>query len=76
VTATSLDLSPRPGSASLPSMVRAQALMEARLLLRNGEQLVLALAIPLLVLIGWLHGRTLRRRRALRAAAPTRGRRR
>jgi len=52
VTATSLDLSPRPGSASLPSMVRAQALMEARLLLRNGEQLVLALAIPLLVLIG------------------------
>jgi ABC-2 type transport system permease protein len=33
-------------------MVRAQALMEARLLLRNGEQLVLALAIPLLVLIG------------------------
>lgn len=52
MTATPLDLSPRPGSASLPSMVRAQALMEARLLLRNGEQLVLALAIPLLVLVG------------------------
>jgi hypothetical protein len=35
-----------------------------------------AIHVPLLVLIGWLHGRTLRRRRALRAAAPTRGRRR
>jgi hypothetical protein len=35
-----------------------------------------AIHVPLLVLIGWLHGRTLRRRRVLRAAAPTRGRRR
>jgi ABC-2 type transport system permease protein len=52
VTLAPLDLSPRPGSASLFTMVRAQALMEARLLLRNGEQLVLALAIPLLMLIG------------------------
>jgi ABC-2 type transport system permease protein len=33
-------------------MVRAQALLETRLLLRNGEQLVLALVIPLLVLVG------------------------
>jgi ABC-2 type transport system permease protein len=33
-------------------MVGAQALMEARLLLRNGEQLLLALVIPLLVLVG------------------------
>ncbi|CAA9354097.1 MAG: Efflux ABC transporter, permease protein [uncultured Nocardioidaceae bacterium] len=47
-----LDLSPRPGAAPLSAMVRAHALMEARLLLRNGEQLVLALAIPLLVLVG------------------------
>jgi hypothetical protein len=35
-----------------------------------------AVHVPLLVLIGWLHGRTLRRRRVLRAAAPGRGRRR
>lgn len=42
---------PRPGPAPIPTMVRAQATMEARLLLRNGEQLLLALAIPLLVLV-------------------------
>ncbi len=35
-----------------------------------------AIHVPLLVLIGWLHGRTLRRRRFSRAAAPSRGRRR
>jgi len=33
-------------------MVTAQALMETRLLLRNGEQLLLAVVIPLLVLVG------------------------
>jgi ABC-2 type transport system permease protein len=33
-------------------MVRTHAAMEARLLLRNGEQLLLALVIPLLVLVG------------------------
>jgi ABC-2 type transport system permease protein len=33
-------------------MVAAQALMETRLLLRNGEQLLLAVVIPLLVLVG------------------------
>ncbi len=47
----SLDLTPRPGAAPLPRMVVAQATMETRLLLRNGEQIVLALVIPLLVLI-------------------------
>ncbi|MFD2080039.1 ABC-2 type transport system permease protein [Actinopolymorpha cephalotaxi] len=41
---------PRPGAASLPRMVVAQGLMEARLLFRNGEQVVLALVIPLLLL--------------------------
>ena len=41
---------PQPGSASLARQVRAQATMETRLLLRNGEQLLLALVIPLLVL--------------------------
>jgi ABC-2 type transport system permease protein len=45
---------PAPGSAPLPRMIRAQAFMETRLLLRNGEQLLIALAIPLLVLIGGL----------------------
>jgi ABC-2 type transport system permease protein len=37
-------------------MVAAQAAMEARLLLRNGEQLLLAVVIPLLVLIGAVQG--------------------
>lgn len=41
---------PQPGSAPLAKQVRAQAVMETRLLLRNGEQLLLALVIPLLVL--------------------------
>ncbi|MGA8210012.1 MAG: ABC transporter permease [Nocardioidaceae bacterium] len=43
---------PRPGAASLAVMVRAQARMETRLLLRNGEQLLIAVAIPLIVLVG------------------------
>ena len=44
--------SPRPGAASLPGMVAAQARMEARLMLRNGEQLLLAVVIPVIVLVG------------------------
>lgn len=47
-----MNLAPAPGAAPLTRMVRAQALMETRLLLRNGEQLLLALVIPLLVLLG------------------------
>jgi ABC-2 type transport system permease protein len=47
-----LSYAPAPGAAPLHRMVRSQALMETRLLLRNGEQLVLAVAIPLLVLVG------------------------
>lgn len=43
---------PSPGAAPLSRMVRAQARMETRLLLRNGEQLLLAVVIPLIVLIG------------------------
>lgn len=43
---------PRPGAAPLHRQVLAQAGMEARLLLRNGEQLLLALVIPLIVLVG------------------------
>lgn len=47
----SLDLSPAPGAATLPRMISAQLVMEVKLLLRNGEQLLLALVIPLLLLI-------------------------
>jgi len=43
---------PRPGAAPLPRMVLAQARMETRLLLRTGEQLLLAVVVPLLVLGG------------------------
>jgi len=51
-----LDLSPRPGSASFPRMVLAQAAMEARLMLRNGEQLLLAVVIPVIILVGGVTG--------------------
>lgn len=42
---------PRPGAAPLPAMISAQARMETRLILRNGEQLLLAIVIPLIALI-------------------------
>jgi ABC-2 type transport system permease protein len=41
---------PRPGAAPARRMITAQALMETRQLLRNGEQLTLTLVIPLLLL--------------------------
>ena len=47
---------PRPGAAPLSRMVLAQTGMETRLLLRNGEQLLLALVIPVLVLFGGVVG--------------------
>ena len=43
---------PDPGAAPLSRMVRAQARMEARLMLRNGAQLLLAVVIPVIVLVG------------------------
>lgn len=49
---STLDLSPRPGRATLPTMVWTHARMETRLLARNGEQLLLALVVPLLLLVG------------------------
>jgi len=52
----SATFAPRPGAAPLPRMVRAQASMEARLLVRNGEQLLLALVIPLIALVGGVSG--------------------
>lgn len=49
-----LDLSPAPGAAPRQRMVLAHARTEATLLLRNGEQLLLALVIPLLALVAGL----------------------
>ncbi|WP_110205858.1 ABC transporter permease [Nocardioides daejeonensis] len=43
---------PAPGAAPLHRQVRAQAAMETKLLLRNGEQLLLAVVIPVLALVG------------------------
>jgi ABC-2 type transport system permease protein len=43
---------PAPGGSGLRRMVLAQARMEARLMLRNGEQLLLAIVIPVIVLLG------------------------
>ena len=48
---TTLDLAPAPGAAPLPRQVRAQTRMELRLLLRNGEQLLLTIVIPTLLLV-------------------------
>ncbi|WP_336208927.1 ABC transporter permease [Nonomuraea sp. LPB2021202275-12-8] len=49
----SLDLTPAPGAAPLPRMVLAQAGAEVRAILRNGEQLLLTLIIPVLLLAGF-----------------------
>lgn len=43
---------PMPGAAPFLRMVLAQARMETRLLLRNGEQVLLAVVVPLIVLVG------------------------
>jgi ABC-2 type transport system permease protein len=50
---TTLDFTPRPGAAPLLRMVFAQAGAEARAMLRNGEQLLLTLIIPVLLLVGF-----------------------
>jgi ABC-2 type transport system permease protein len=47
---------PAPGAAPLSRMVFAQARMESKLMLRNGEQLLLAVVIPVIVLIGMVRG--------------------
>jgi len=43
--------SPRPGAAPMASMILAQTWLEIRLTLRNGEQLVLTVVIPALLLV-------------------------
>lgn len=47
---------PQPGAAPLGRQVLAQARMETKLMLRNGEQLLLAVVIPVLVLVGTVLG--------------------
>ena len=47
---------PAPGGAPLSRMVMAQSRMEARLMLRNGEQLLLAVVIPVIVLLVGVKG--------------------
>ncbi|MFD9292905.1 ABC transporter permease [Streptomyces sp. NPDC060030] len=42
---------PRPGAAPLSRMIAAQAALETRMLLRNGEQLLLTVVIPALLLV-------------------------
>ena len=46
-----LDLSPAPGAAPSGGMLVAQARQELRGLLRNGEQLLLALVVPVVLLV-------------------------
>ncbi|HJQ06927.1 MAG TPA: ABC transporter permease [Nocardioides sp.] len=50
------DFTPRPGAAPLLRQVLAQASMESRLVLRNGEQLLIAVVIPVIVLVGGVEG--------------------
>jgi ABC-2 type transport system permease protein len=47
---------PKPGAAPLARQVLAQAAMESKLMLRNGEQLLLAVVIPVIVLVGGVEG--------------------
>lgn len=42
---------PRPGAAPLPRMIAAQTALETRMLLRHGEQLLLTIVIPALLLV-------------------------
>ncbi|MEU4831767.1 ABC transporter permease [Streptosporangium sp. NPDC023615] len=49
---TTLDLTPAPGAAPLGRMVAAQTGAEIRATLRNGEQLLLTMIIPVLLLVG------------------------
>ena len=45
-----LDLSPAPAAVPLPRMIRSQAAYEFRAMVRNGEQLLLTLIIPVVLL--------------------------
>lgn len=47
---------PAPGGAPVLRQLLTQAGMEARLMLRNGEQLLIAVVIPVVVLVGAVRG--------------------
>src|SRR5262249_13006832 len=47
---------PAPGAAPMQRMIMAQAGLETRALLRNGEQLLLTLIIPVLLLVAFSRG--------------------
>ncbi|QGF25311.1 ABC transporter permease [Raineyella fluvialis] len=49
---TALDYSPAPGASPAGRRVWSHALIETRLMVRNGEQLLLALVIPIAFLVG------------------------
>lgn len=49
--ALSKTFEPSPGAAPMPAMIAAQASMETRTLLRNGEQLMVTMIIPLGLLV-------------------------
>ncbi|MFH8785684.1 ABC transporter permease [Streptomyces roseoverticillatus] len=51
ISASSGTFAPRPGAAPVSRMIRAQAALETRMLLRNGEQLLLTVVIPTLLLV-------------------------
>jgi ABC-2 type transport system permease protein len=50
-SAAGLDFSPAPGAAPASRRVISHGLTEARLLVRNGEQLLLALIIPIAIMV-------------------------
>jgi ABC-2 type transport system permease protein len=50
MTDAGLSFTPRAGAAPLSRMVLAQTALEVRMILRNGEQLLLTVVIPVLVL--------------------------
>lgn len=50
-TTSPATFTPAPGAVPLPRMIAAQTGMELRALLRNGEQLLLMLIIPVLLLV-------------------------
>ncbi|MFF1307731.1 ABC transporter permease [Streptomyces sp. NPDC058307] len=50
MTATGM-YTPKPGAAPLGRMIATQAILETKMLLRNGEQLLLTVVIPTLVLV-------------------------
>ncbi|MFC8870409.1 ABC transporter permease [Streptomyces sp. NPDC057148] len=51
MTTTTGTYTPKPGAAPLGRMIAAQAALETKMLLRNGEQLLLTVIIPTLLLV-------------------------